>query len=72
MPIVSPQITPQRRSIGGGMVIGLAGHVPQVDGAFVAPGTFVIGDVHVEAGASIWFNCVVRGDVAPITIRCSL
>ncbi|WP_184431594.1 gamma carbonic anhydrase family protein [Roseospira goensis] len=36
--------------------------------AFVAPGATVIGDVVVGAGSSIWFGCVVRGDVHEIRI----
>jgi carbonic anhydrase/acetyltransferase-like protein (isoleucine patch superfamily) len=38
------------------------------ESAFVAPGTHVIGDVQVGESASIWFNCVVRGDVHIIRI----
>src|SRR3954469_21866437 len=38
------------------------------DSVFVAPGTHVIGDVHIAEGASLWFNCVVRGDVGSIRI----
>jgi carbonic anhydrase/acetyltransferase-like protein (isoleucine patch superfamily) len=46
------------------------GRAPIVDeGAFVAPTATLIGDVHVEAGASIWFNTVLRADFAPIIIR---
>lgn len=30
--------------------------------AFIAPGAQVIGDVCIGAGASVWFNCVLRGD----------
>jgi carbonic anhydrase/acetyltransferase-like protein (isoleucine patch superfamily) len=46
------------------------GRAPIVDeGAFIAPTATLIGDVHVEAGASIWFNTVLRGDFAPIIIR---
>lgn len=30
--------------------------------AFIAPNATVIGDVTVEAGASIWFGAVLRGD----------
>lgn len=37
-------------------------------GAFVAHNATVIGDVTVGADASFWFNAVVRGDVAPISI----
>lgn len=35
---------------------------------FIAPGAMVIGDVTIDAGASIWYNAVVRGDNAPIRI----
>src|SRR6476661_8719391 len=46
------------------------GRTPIVDeGAFVAPTATLIGDVHVEAGASVWFNTVLRADFAPIIIR---
>ncbi len=38
------------------------------EGAFVAPGAQVIGDVRLGAGASVWYNCVLRGDVAPIVV----
>lgn len=36
--------------------------------AFVAPTAAIIGDVEIGAGTSIWFNCVVRGDVDIIRI----
>jgi carbonic anhydrase/acetyltransferase-like protein (isoleucine patch superfamily) len=36
--------------------------------AFVAPGATLVGDVTVEAGASIWFAAVLRGDGAAIRI----
>ncbi|HKI96692.1 MAG TPA: gamma carbonic anhydrase family protein [Gemmatimonadales bacterium] len=36
--------------------------------AFLAPGAVVLGDVSIGRDASIWYNCVVRGDMAPITI----
>jgi carbonic anhydrase/acetyltransferase-like protein (isoleucine patch superfamily) len=36
--------------------------------AFVAPGAHVIGDVEIGEEASIWYNCVVRGDVNVIRI----
>ena len=38
------------------------------DGAWVAPGAVVVGDVTIEAEASIWYGCVLRGDIAPIRI----
>lgn len=30
--------------------------------SFIAPGAHVIGDVRIDANASVWFNTVVRGD----------
>ncbi len=37
---------------------------------FVAPGAMVIGDVSIGEESSIWFNCVLRGDLEPIYIGC--
>ena len=39
------------------------------DDAFVAPTATIIGDVTIEAGASVWYGAVVRGDDGPIVIR---
>ncbi len=36
--------------------------------AFVAPGAKVLGDVSLGKEASVWYNSVVRGDMAPIRI----
>lgn len=36
--------------------------------AFIAPGAVVIGDVHIGAESSVWFGCVIRGDVNSIRI----
>ncbi|SFK91403.1 Carbonic anhydrase or acetyltransferase, isoleucine patch superfamily [Paenibacillus sp. 1_12] len=36
--------------------------------AFLAEGVQIIGDVIIEAEATIWFNTVLRGDLAPIRI----
>ena len=46
------------------------GRAPKWDPtAFVAPTAVLIGDVTVEAGASVWFNAVLRADYAPVVIR---
>lgn len=37
--------------------------------AFVAATATIIGDVTIEAGASVWYGAVVRGDDGPIVIR---
>lgn len=36
--------------------------------AFVAPGAQLVGDVRVEAGASIWFNAVLRAEAGWIAV----
>ncbi|KAI3521969.1 hypothetical protein L1887_11446 [Cichorium endivia] len=36
--------------------------------AFVAPSASIIGDVQVGSGSSIWYGCVLRGDVNSISI----
>jgi carbonic anhydrase/acetyltransferase-like protein (isoleucine patch superfamily) len=38
------------------------------EGVYLAPGAVVIGDVEIGAESSVWFNAVIRGDVAPIRI----
>lgn len=35
---------------------------------FLAPGVKIIGNVEIGNGSSIWYNCVVRGDVHYIKI----
>lgn len=36
--------------------------------SFIAAGAHVMGDVSLGAQASVWYNCVVRGDVHAISI----
>jgi carbonic anhydrase/acetyltransferase-like protein (isoleucine patch superfamily) len=36
--------------------------------AFIAPGAMVLGDVTLGEHASVWYNAVVRADLAPIRI----
>jgi len=36
--------------------------------AWVAPGAIVVGDVRIGEGASVWYGCVLRGDLAPIHV----
>ena len=42
---------------------------PKIDpSAFIAEGAVVIGDVEIGPGASIWYGCVLRGDVNRIRV----
>ena len=36
--------------------------------AFAAPGAVLIGDVEIGSQASVWFGCVVRGDVCHVRL----
>jgi carbonic anhydrase/acetyltransferase-like protein (isoleucine patch superfamily) len=36
--------------------------------AFIAQGARIIGDVTIGADSSVWYNCVLRGDVEAISI----
>jgi carbonic anhydrase/acetyltransferase-like protein (isoleucine patch superfamily) len=50
-------------------IIAIHGKAPRIDpSAFVAPGCRIIGDVEIGAEASVWYNCVIRGDVNRIVI----
>lgn len=50
-------------------VLSLPGKTPVVpESAFVAPGARLIGAVTLGEQASVWYNAVLRGDSAPITI----
>lgn len=38
------------------------------ESAFIADGAVILGDVVIGANSSVWFNCVLRGDVHEIRI----
>jgi len=37
--------------------------------AFIAPTASIVGDVTIEANASVWYGVVLRADFAPIVVR---
>jgi carbonic anhydrase/acetyltransferase-like protein (isoleucine patch superfamily) len=46
------------------------GREPEVStGAWIAPTATLVGDVLVEADASIWYGAVLRADFGPIVVR---
>ncbi len=50
-------------------LITVNGHTPSLDpSAFVAENAVVAGRVQLRARASVWFGCVLRAEVDPITI----
>jgi gamma-carbonic anhydrase len=51
------------------LVFGFEGGTPKISGdAFVAPTAQIIGDVEIGPQASVWYGCVLRGDVNRILI----
>lgn len=47
----------------------LGEYTPQIDpSAFIAESANIIGNVVIEAGASVWFGCTIRADNDLITI----
>ena len=59
----------ERIANGGGKLYPYNGIWPKIaDDAFIAPGARIIGDVKIGSQSSIWFNCVLRGDVGKIRI----
>jgi len=46
------------------------GREPDVSpGAWIAPNATLVGDVRVEAEASVWYGAVLRADFGPIIVR---
>lgn len=57
------------------MIIPYKGKSPSIhESVFVAPGAYIIGDVSIGKGSTVWFNAVLRGDDGPIKIgeNCSI
>jgi carbonic anhydrase/acetyltransferase-like protein (isoleucine patch superfamily) len=53
----------------GASVLALADRAPSIaGGAFVADGARIVGDVSLAAGASVWYNAVLRADSAAIVV----
>lgn len=51
------------------MIHTLAGRIPRIGrSVYIAPNADVIGTVNLGENSSVWFQCVLRGDIEPITI----
>jgi carbonic anhydrase/acetyltransferase-like protein (isoleucine patch superfamily) len=52
-----------------GVILPYRDKVPQIDqSAFIAENAVIIGDVTIGAKSSVWYNCVLRGDMNHIRI----
>jgi gamma-carbonic anhydrase len=57
------------RSYPDTTIAAIHGKAPRIHPtAFIAPGCRIIGDVEIGPDASVWYNCVLRGDVSRIVI----
>lgn len=57
------------------MLLPYKGILPSLQAdCYVGEGAKIIGDVSIGASSTVWFNAVLRGDLAPIIIgeRCNL
>jgi gamma-carbonic anhydrase len=55
--------------VRGALLLPYEGRVPKLHpGAWVAPGATLVGDVELGADASVWYGCVLRGDVHSIRV----
>ena len=53
----------------GPLILPFHGILPKIHPtAFIAPGAVIIGDVEIGAESSVWFGCVIRGDVNKVRI----
>jgi carbonic anhydrase/acetyltransferase-like protein (isoleucine patch superfamily) len=51
------------------MLIPYKGVMPKIhEDVYIAEGAKIIGDVTIAAKSTVWFNAVLRGDLAPIQI----
>lgn len=64
------QLAALRGRLPGVIVHRYRDRVPQVaDDVFVAPGAALVGDVELRESVSVWFGCVLRGDVNRVEVR---
>ncbi|MDJ0462361.1 gamma carbonic anhydrase family protein [Streptomyces sp. H27-C3] len=51
------------------LIAGVGGKKPEIDpSAFAAPTSVVMGEVTIHAGASVWYQTVLRADCGPIVL----
>jgi len=61
---------PPTAYVPGMPLFSFEGKAPTVHpDAFVAPTATLVGDVTIEAGASVWYGAVLRADFSPVVVR---
>lgn len=52
-----------------GIILPFRGLMPKIaPDAFIAENAVIIGDVEIGSGSSVWYGCVLRGDVNKIRV----
>lgn len=57
------------------MLLPYNGLMPKIhEDSYIAEGAKIVGDVTIQGQSTVWFNAVLRGDLAPIVIgqRCNI
>ena len=57
------------------MLLPYNGLMPKIhEDVYIAEGAKIVGDVTILGQSTVWFNAVLRGDLAPIVIgqRCNI
>ena len=67
--VLLQEMQPAPAAEAAASLLAINGRAPTIGrGAFVAPGAKLIGDVRLGDGASVWYNTVIRADIAPVII----
>jgi carbonic anhydrase/acetyltransferase-like protein (isoleucine patch superfamily) len=62
-------VSSTRPSLPGALILPFEGRTPRIHAsAWIAPGAVVVGDVSLGEDASVWYGCVLRGDVHAIRV----
>lgn len=52
------------------MIQNFKDKTPEIhESVFIAEGSQLIGDIHIEANSSVWYNAVIRADVNQVVIK---
>jgi carbonic anhydrase/acetyltransferase-like protein (isoleucine patch superfamily) len=70
LPLVEARLDALRERFAGAILSRYLEGIPRVgDRVFIAPGAAIVGSVELGDDTSVWFGCVLRGDVNRIEIR---
>ncbi len=70
LPLIEARLEALRERFPGAVLERYLDRIPRLgDRVYVARGAVVVGDVELGDDASVWFGCVLRGDVNRIEIR---